>query len=91
MNIRSLITMANSIGDFFAAMPDREAALADIADHIRKFWEPRMRRPLVAFVDTHPDGRDGDVQLSEIVLAAVTAHLERLRPPPEASLPPPEA
>lgn len=80
MHIDSLVTKANSIGDFFAAMPDREAALADIADHIRKFWEPRMRRALVAFIDAHPDGRDGDAQLSGIVLAAVTAHLEWLRP-----------
>lgn len=85
MNIRSLTAKANSIGDFFEAMPDRTAALADIADHIRKFWEPRMRRELVAFIEAHPDGRQDDVYLSDIVLAAVTTHLERLRPPAAAA------
>ena len=51
MNTQHLIEMANQIGDFFASMPDREQALADIADHIRRFWEPRMRRAILASLD----------------------------------------
>lgn len=82
MNIGNLVVKANSIGDFFAAMPDRDAALADVADHIRKFWEPRMRRRFMDFVDAHPNGRDGDVQLSPMVLEAVTRHGATLRPAP---------
>ncbi|RQR21294.1 formate dehydrogenase, partial [Burkholderia sp. Bp9143] len=41
-----LIDMANQIGAFFESMPDREEALSGIAEHIRRFWEPRMRRAL---------------------------------------------
>ncbi|RQR20874.1 formate dehydrogenase, partial [Burkholderia sp. Bp9143] len=32
--------------------PDREEALSGIAEHIRRFWEPRMRRALLAALDT---------------------------------------
>ena len=51
MDNQNLIDMANRIGDFFDSMPDREEALAGIADHIRRFWEPRMRRALLAELD----------------------------------------
>ena len=53
MNIDNLIRMVNRIGAFFEAMPDRPQALADIAQHIQRFWEPRMRRQLLAHVDEH--------------------------------------
>jgi predicted molibdopterin-dependent oxidoreductase YjgC len=39
-----LVWMANRIGQFYAAQPDRAEALVSIASHIEKFWEPRMRR-----------------------------------------------
>jgi len=80
MNIDNLVRMANRIGEFFAAMPDREEALEGIAGHIQKFWEPRMRSRLLAFLQEHPDGREGDVALAPIVLAAVTRYRDRLQP-----------
>ena len=43
MDSANLVRMANRIGEFFEAMPEREEALQGIAEHIRKFWEPRMR------------------------------------------------
>jgi len=42
----TLIQMLNRIGDFFEAIPDREAAMQGIADHVKKFWELRMRQQL---------------------------------------------
>ena len=48
MNIDNLVTMANQIGTFFDAMPDRDEALDGIAGHIRKFWALRMREQLTA-------------------------------------------
>jgi formate dehydrogenase subunit delta len=42
-----LIYMANQIAGFFAAQGE-EHAVAGVADHIRKFWDPQMRRELVA-------------------------------------------
>ncbi|MFO6421410.1 formate dehydrogenase subunit delta [Hylemonella sp. W303a] len=51
MNLEHLIRMANQIGTFFAAMPDRAEALEGIANHIHKFWEARMRRELAAAIE----------------------------------------
>jgi len=42
----TLIQMLNRIGDFFEAIPDREEAMRGIADHVKKFWELRMRQQL---------------------------------------------
>ena len=52
MDLDNLIVMANRIGSFFAAQPDRDEALAGIADHVKKFWEPRMRSQILAAVGT---------------------------------------
>lgn len=69
MNSDNLVKMANQIGTFFEAMPDREEAVADIASHIKRFWEPRMRRALLARMDSGEDAG-----LDAIVLLAVTRH-----------------
>ena len=54
MDVDNLVRMANRIGEFFAAMPDREEAKDGIAQHLRRFWEPRMRRILYAPLDSTP-------------------------------------
>lgn len=51
MHVDHLIRMANQIGSFFEAMPDRAEALHDLALHLQRFWEPRMRRELLAHLD----------------------------------------
>ncbi len=48
MDSDNLIRMANRIGQFFAALPDADEAADGVAEHIRKFWEPRMRAALKA-------------------------------------------
>ena len=50
MDIRDTVRMANQIGEFFKSYPEQEA-LDGIADHINKFWEPRMRRIFFAHAD----------------------------------------
>jgi formate dehydrogenase subunit delta len=80
MEIGNLIRMANRIGDFFDAMPDRPEAVDGIASHIQKFWEPRMRVALLDFLDRHPDGADGELRLSPIVLEAINGNRARLAP-----------
>ncbi|ARP83565.1 formate dehydrogenase [Bordetella genomosp. 8] len=80
MESANLIRMANRIGDFFDAMPDRPEAIEGVANHIQKFWEPRMRTELLAFLQRHPDGVADDITLSPIVLEAVTTNRERLTP-----------
>lgn len=46
MKSEHLIGMANRIAAFFAAMPDHAEAVDGVATHLKKFWEPRMRRQL---------------------------------------------
>jgi formate dehydrogenase subunit delta len=45
MNAERLVHDANQIALYFAAYP-REEAIAGVADHLRKFWDPRMRAAL---------------------------------------------
>ena len=80
MNIDQLIKMANRIGDFFSAMPNREEGLEGVANHIEKFWEPRMRKALLDFLANHPEGATADNALNETALAAVLKHRNRLEP-----------
>ena len=45
MEAEELIRMVNQIAAFFEPYPETEA-VHGIAEHIEKFWEPRMRRQL---------------------------------------------
>ncbi|MCB1498489.1 MAG: formate dehydrogenase subunit delta [Bauldia sp.] len=50
-----LVYMANQIGRFFASQgPDQ--AVAGTADHLRLFWDPRMRREILAYVEADGEG-----------------------------------
>lgn len=72
MDADNLVRMANRIGQFFEAMPDAaEAAEAaeNVAQHLKKFWDPRMRRALLAHVDRH-----GVAGLNAMVEVALTRH-----------------
>ena len=51
MSPDKLAYMANQIGKFFAHEP-HDRAVADIEDHLRKFWDIRMRQTIVASLDS---------------------------------------
>ena len=85
MDEQNLIDMANRIGEFFDSMPDRDEALDGIADHIRRFWEPRMRRSAAGRRSIGQMQR-GD-SMMPIVKEALLEHREQLtpaRPRPES-------
>ena len=68
MSPDKLAYMANQIGKFFAHQP-RDKAIASIADHIRRFWDPRMRREILAHRDAvqlDPPVRQAVEQLQEL-------------------------
>ena len=75
MDINNLVHMANQIGEFFSAFPDRDEALAGIANHIRKFWEPRMRLQLFEGIDA---GKAAE--LSALVAQSLALHRDSLQP-----------
>ncbi len=47
MSPDKLVYMANQIGHFFATQKHANAVEA-IADHLLKFWDPQMRRSIIA-------------------------------------------
>ncbi len=66
MDIQNLVKMANQIGCYFAAYPDQELARQEVASHLQRFWDPRMRTAIrnhVASCEAHG--------LSPLVSAAV--------------------
>ncbi len=65
MNIDHLIKMANEIGFFFEGESPPEQAPRDVANHIRRFWEPRMRRDMLAHY------AKGGAGLTDVARAAV--------------------
>ena len=77
MNIDLLIKMANEIGAYFASEPDTEQAVKDVAAHLRRYWEPRMRRQMIAYYQE----RQG-AGLSELALRGVGL-LAAAEPPQE--------
>ena len=60
-----IVRMANDIGSFFRAEPDRKAALDGISNHINKFWTRRMRQRILEYV------AQGGKELDELPLAAL--------------------
>lgn len=63
MSPEKMITMANQIATFFASQPGDDQA-ERVAAHINDFWEPRMRRQLLTYLDT------GGADLAPLVIAA---------------------
>jgi formate dehydrogenase subunit delta len=57
MSLDKLVYMANQIGKFFASQGP-EQAVAGTADHIAKFWDPRMRAEIVAHLKAGGAGLD---------------------------------
>jgi formate dehydrogenase subunit delta len=56
-----LIYMANQIGTFFQSQ-GQDKAVPGIADHIRKFWDPRMKTAITAHLDAGGAGLDPPVR-----------------------------
>jgi formate dehydrogenase subunit delta len=65
MRIERLVSMANDIGHFFNAEPDKTEAAKSVANHVRRFWDPRMRREIIAHY------RNGAAGLEDVPRAAI--------------------
>jgi len=69
-----LVKMANEIAAFFAAEPDPDVRLAGVAGHLKRFWDPRMRRQLLRYVD------EGGAGLGDVALEAIRKHRTDITP-----------
>lgn len=79
MSPEKLVYMANQIGKFFSHRPESQA-VADTADHLRKFWEPRMRKAIFDYVDGGGDGLQPSVLKAVQSLRAETPGAALHRP-----------
>ena len=61
MSPDKLVYMANQIGKFFASQGHDKAALGT-AEHLTKFWDPRMRAAIIAYLDAGGVGLDPPVR-----------------------------
>ena len=70
MEIARLVAMANDIANFFDSEPDKKLAAEGVRFHISRYWEPRMRREILAHLETggaglSPTARDAVAQLAK--------------------------
>ena len=65
MDAGKMVHNANQISLFFSSYP-REEAIEGIANHLRQFWVPRMRRQIIDYVE-----QDGGEGLHELAIEAV--------------------
>jgi formate dehydrogenase subunit delta len=68
MNIDLLIKMTNEIGEFFAGadVNDPQAAARDVANHLKRYWDPRMRTQMLKYYEER-----GGAGLSDLAKSAV--------------------
>jgi formate dehydrogenase subunit delta len=59
--LHKLVYMANQIGKFFVTQGE-EQAVPSIADHLQKFWDPRMRAQIVKHLEAGGAGLDPQVR-----------------------------
>ncbi|MDO5666369.1 MAG: formate dehydrogenase subunit delta [Alcaligenaceae bacterium] len=78
METAPLIKMLNDIGTFYETMPDHSIAVADMAGHIRAFWEPRMRESIARYLQHYPDGQSPEGQINDFALKAFNYLLKNL-------------
>jgi formate dehydrogenase subunit delta len=73
VNIDQLVHMANQIGAIFESEPDQEEAANAVASHLKRFWDPRMRREILRYAEDQ-----GGQGLKEIVSRAIKLNRDSL-------------
>jgi formate dehydrogenase subunit delta len=69
MHVERLVAMANDIANFFAA-ESGDAAPDDIARHIKRFWEPRMRAQIAEYAQAGGHGLSAPALAAAKLLAS---------------------
>jgi formate dehydrogenase subunit delta len=64
MTVENMVHMANQIALFFQSYPHDEA-VAGVTDHIKKFWERRMREQIKQYA------AQGGAGLHQLVLESI--------------------
>jgi formate dehydrogenase subunit delta len=70
MNIDLLIKMANQITSFWEGEVGEDAAATEVATHLRRYWEPRMRAQMIAYYEQRQGSGLNDVAKKAVALLA---------------------
>jgi formate dehydrogenase subunit delta len=65
MQVERLVKMANDIAKFFAPESAPGEAARNVASHLSRFWDPRMRREIILHAQS------GGAGLSDLARSAV--------------------
>jgi len=63
MSPERLVYMANQIGTYFASQGPGQA-VAGTLEHLKLFWDPRMRAAIIAHLDAGGEGLAPDVRIA---------------------------
>ncbi|HXI76590.1 MAG TPA: formate dehydrogenase subunit delta [Steroidobacteraceae bacterium] len=77
-----LVKMANDIGHFFRAEPQREDAIAGISNHIARYWTKRMREKIAAHMQ-----HGGEGELDDLPREALRRLIAQQSPPTQPPAP----
>jgi formate dehydrogenase subunit delta len=73
MNIDLLIKMANQITDFWEVEAGHDVAVKEVATHLRRYWEPRMRAQIITYYHERQGSGLNDVAKAAIGVLAEQA------------------
>ena len=73
MNIDHMIKMANEITSFWEGEAGPDKAAVEVASHLRRFWEPRMRAQMISYFEERQGAGLNDVAKAAIALLASQA------------------
>ncbi len=70
MNIDLLIKMANQITSFWEGEAGEEVAVKEVATHLRRYWEPRMRAQMITYYEERQGSGLNDVAKKAVAMLA---------------------
>jgi formate dehydrogenase subunit delta len=73
MNIDLLIKMANQITEFWEGEAGHDVAVKEVATHLRRYWEPRMRKQMITYLEEMQGSGLNDVAKAAVALLAEQA------------------
>jgi formate dehydrogenase subunit delta len=73
MNIDLLIKMANEITSFWEGEVGQEKAAPEVATHLKRYWEPRMRAQMIGYFEERKGAGLNDIAKAAIALLASQA------------------
>lgn len=56
INYERLVQMVNQISQFFDGQSDHATDVAAVTNHLRRFWDPRMRVAIIAYAAAGGEG-----------------------------------